>query len=83
MDRKKATYFDSETVSLLRATLDDAWACVRPELRAATSQSILAEALLKSAATGERNPERLRDAALMAITASGSFAADDGGPWAV
>ena len=79
MDRKKANYFDPETVSLLRAALDDAWARVRPELREAISQSILAEALLKSAATGERNPERLRDVALMAVT--GGFAADDGGHW--
>ena len=69
MPRKKAAYFDAETVSLLRATLDDAWGSLRPEQRAITSQSILAEGMLKLAAEGERNPGRLRDAALMAVAA--------------
>jgi hypothetical protein len=68
MDRKKPAYFDAETVSLLRATLDDTWARLRPEQQATTSRSVLAEGMLKSAATGERNPQRLRDAALMAVT---------------
>jgi hypothetical protein len=69
MHRKKTAYFDSETVSLLRVTLDNAWACLPPEQLATTSQSILAERILKLAAEGERNPERLRDAALMAVAA--------------
>jgi hypothetical protein len=34
MHHKKAANFDTETVSLLRATLDDAWASLRPEQRA-------------------------------------------------
>jgi hypothetical protein len=69
MYRKKAAYFDRETVSLLRVTLDDAWACLPPKQRATTSQSILAERILKLAAEGERNPARLRNAALMAVAA--------------
>ena len=69
MHRKEATHFDAETVSLLRATLDDAWSCLRAEQRAVTSQGILAERILKLAAEGERNPQRLRDAALMAAVA--------------
>ena len=69
MDRRKVANFDPETVSLLRAALDDAWACLPPEQRATTSQSILAEGMLKSAAEGERNPKCLRDAALMAVAA--------------
>ena len=69
MPRKKAAYFDTETVSLLRATPDDARASLRPEQRAITSQSILAEGILKLAAEGERNPKRLRDAALTAVAA--------------
>jgi hypothetical protein len=56
-------------VSLLRATLDDAWARLRPGQQATISRSILAEGMLKSAAKGERNPQRLRDAALMAVIA--------------
>ncbi len=66
MDRKKAANFDPETVSLLRATLDDAWASLRPEQQAVTSQTVLAESILKSAAKGERNRDRLRAAALRA-----------------
>jgi hypothetical protein len=34
-----------------------------------TSRTLLAERILKSAAKGERNPERLRDAALTALAA--------------
>jgi hypothetical protein len=62
-------YFDLKTVSLLREVLDDAWACLPPEQRATTSRTILAERILKSAAKGERDPERLLDAALMAVAA--------------
>lgn len=69
MHRKKFANFDPETVSLLRATLDDAWACLPPKQQATTSPSILAEGILKLAAEGERNPKRLRDAALMAVAA--------------
>jgi hypothetical protein len=59
--------FDPETVSLLRKTLDDTWERLGPEQRAATSRTLLAEGILKSAAKGERNPERLRRAALTTI----------------
>ena len=66
MDQKKPAYFDLETVALLRETLDDAWACLRPQERATTSRTQLAEGILALAAEGERNPDRLIDAALMA-----------------
>jgi len=69
MDNKQPVYFDLATVALLRETLDDAWACLRPEQRATTSKTLLAEGILKSAAKGERNPERLLDAALTAVAA--------------
>ena len=39
------------------------------EQRATMSRTLLAERILKSAAKGERNPERLRNAALMSIAA--------------
>ena len=61
----KPAYFDLETIALLRETLEDAWASLRPEQRAATIKTTLAERILKSAAQGERDPDRLRDAALM------------------
>ncbi len=61
---KAPAYFDPETVAILKETLDDAWACLRPEQQATTQKSALAERILKSASQGERDRERLRDAAL-------------------
>ncbi len=69
MDTNGPVYFDLKTVALLRETLEDAWACLPPQQRAATSRTILAEGILKSAAKGERDPERLREAALMTVAA--------------
>jgi hypothetical protein len=69
MDTKPPVYFDIDTVLLLRETLDDAWASLPPQQRATTSKTLLAERILKSAAGGERDPERLLDAALMAVAA--------------
>ncbi|MEJ2377545.1 MAG: hypothetical protein P8Y71_19845 [Pseudolabrys sp.] len=69
MDTKQPVYFDIDTVLLLRETLEDAWASLPPQQRAATSKTLLAERILKSAAAGERDPERLLDAALMAVAA--------------
>ena len=66
MKPKEPAYFDLETVALLRETLDDAWACLRPQERATLSRTQLAEGILALAAQGERNPDRLLDAALMA-----------------
>ena len=62
-------YFNPETVTLLRETLDDAWACLRTEQQAAMQKTALAERMLKSAAQGERDSTRLRDAALMHLDA--------------
>ena len=70
MDINEPVYFDLATVSLLRETLDNAWASLRPEQRAKTSRTLLAEGILKAAAKGERNPESLIDAALMASVAA-------------
>jgi hypothetical protein len=58
-------YFDPETVALLRTTLDRAWASLPPNQQARTSRSIMAERILKAAAKGERDPDRLRIRALM------------------
>jgi hypothetical protein len=68
MDEKKPVYFDLKTVSLLRDALDDAWACLRPQERETMSRTQLAEGILALAAEGERNPDRLIDAALMAAS---------------
>jgi hypothetical protein len=61
---KEVVRFDPEIVALLRETLDDAWACLSPELQATMLKTALAERILKSAARGERDPKRLRAAAL-------------------
>jgi len=62
MTGREAVYFDPETVTLLRETLDDAWACLSPDLQATMQKTALAER--KSAARGERDRKRLRAAAL-------------------
>ena len=62
--REEVVAFDPETVALLREALDDAWACLSPELQARIQKTALAERILKSAARGERDRKRLRAAAL-------------------
>jgi len=60
MVRHKPAHFDRQTVDALREILDEAWDRLSPELQAV----VLAERILKSAAKGERDRERLIDAAL-------------------
>ncbi len=69
MDGNEPAYYDSETVALLRETLDDAWDCLRPQQQATMLKTTLAERILKAAAQGERDRERLRDAALIDLPA--------------
>lgn len=57
-------YFDPETIALLRTTLDRAWESLPPNRKSELSRSLLAERILKAAALGERDPERLRVLAL-------------------
>ena len=64
MDDKESAYFDLETIALLREALDDAWASLRPDQRATKLKITLAERILAAAAQGERDRERLLDAAL-------------------
>jgi len=61
--------FDPETVTLLRETLEDAWACLPPEQQATMQKTALAARILKTAAQGERDRQRLRDAALVDLAA--------------
>ncbi len=62
--------FDPETLDLLRSVLDEAWESLRPEQQAQRSKSLLAASILKLAATGERDPIRLRTRAVTEVTAS-------------
>jgi len=49
--------------------LDSTWACLPPEQQATMQKGKLAARILKSAAQGERDCNRLRDAALMDLAA--------------
>jgi hypothetical protein len=69
VETKHPNQSDIETVLLLREALDDAWASLRPEERAERSRISLAEGIRKAMANGERDPERLREAALIAVAA--------------
>jgi hypothetical protein len=62
--------FDPETIDLLRSVLDEAWGSLRPEQQAQRSKSLLAAIILKLAATGERDPIRLRTLAVTEVSAS-------------
>ena len=66
MQSKQPVCYDPKTVALLRRAVDDAWDSLQPVQRALTSRALLAERILNLAAKGERNPRRLRDAALAA-----------------
>ena len=61
--------FDSATIAAMKMALEDAWDRLGPELQATTTKTTLAERILKSASGGERDYERLRDAALNGIAA--------------
>src|SRR4029078_13290277 len=56
--------FDPETIMVLKEVLDDAWARLRPEQQANTLKTTLAQRIFRFAAHGERDRERLLDAAL-------------------
>ena len=61
---KAAVHFDAETIALMKVALDEAWNRVPPKLPATMLKTSLAERILKSATAGERDRERLREAAL-------------------
>jgi hypothetical protein len=61
---KAAAHFDTETIALMKEALDDAWDRLPPQKQATLLKTMLAERILKSAAEGERNRDRLLDAAL-------------------
>ncbi|MFZ1952747.1 MAG: hypothetical protein WCF66_01130 [Pseudolabrys sp.] len=64
MAGKTPVSFDRETVTVLREILDDAWARLRPAQQATMLRTTLAERILRCAAQGERDRERLMDPAL-------------------
>jgi hypothetical protein len=69
MNQSEPAHFDLDTVSLLRKSLEDAWASLRPDQQAYVSRTVLAERILKCAAQGERDSQRLIEAALLDLDA--------------
>jgi hypothetical protein len=59
------TTYSSETVKLLRSVLDDAWASMGPDEKARSSKTLVAVRILKAAAGGERDPNRLLEQVLV------------------
>jgi hypothetical protein len=57
--------FDPETLALLKAVFEEAYALLPPHKRTHEMRSALAVRILKCAANGERNPTRLRAFALV------------------
>ena len=55
---KAAAHFDAQTIALMKVA--QAWDRRPPKLQATVLKTTLAERILKSAAEGERNRERLR-----------------------
>jgi hypothetical protein len=72
MLRAESRCYDPETVEMLRTALDEAWASLPAARQALISKTDLAERILALAATGERNPIRLRSAALNVAAAGTS-----------
>jgi hypothetical protein len=66
---KAVAHFDTQTIAIMKVALDDAWDRLPLKLQATVLKTTLAERILKSAAEGERNPERLREAALRDLAA--------------
>jgi len=61
--------YDPEAIALLLSALDEAWDALPPARQAMTSKATLAQRMLKLAANGERDPIRLRIAALIELVA--------------
>ena len=59
---------DPATLARLKAVFDEACNLLPPDRRSHEMRSILAVRILKCAAKGERNPQRLRTYALMQVT---------------
>jgi len=64
MHTNEPVQLDLKAVSIVAEVLDDAWHSLSPEQKAVMSKTVLAERILRSAAKGERDRERLRAAAL-------------------
>ena len=69
MVERQPPTLDAQTIALVSEVLEDAWDSIPPLQKATMQKSTLAVRILKSAARGERDRKRLRDAALMDLAA--------------
>ncbi len=58
-------YYDPETLTMLRGVLDEVWEALPADRQARMPKSEMAERILKRAADGERDPARLKAAAML------------------
>ena len=74
MRRQPVSYFDLETVSLMREALADAWASLTPGEQAGAVKSAFGQRIVHAAAAGERDRKRLTEAALSSeVSADGQL----------
>ena len=59
--------FQPELIQLMKSVLDDAAATLPESRRTSTMMAEMASQILACAANGERNPETLKNAALLAV----------------
>ena len=57
--------YDPETLTVLRAALDEAWALLPENRKSEAQKSDMAQRILRKAAEGVRDPFRLRASALV------------------
>jgi hypothetical protein len=57
--------YDPETLTMLRGVLDEVWDALPNDRQARMPKSEMVERILKRAASGERDPIRLKAAALL------------------
>jgi hypothetical protein len=73
MFKHAGAHFDPETIALMDAVLDEAWASLLPHQQDEISRIDLAKRILNAAARGERDPKRLRAFALNGIGAEAAI----------
>jgi hypothetical protein len=62
--------FRPEIFELLESILEETWDSLRPDERARTSKTIVAQRILRAVASGERDPARLRIEAVSGVVTS-------------
>ena len=69
MSQSAESGYDPETVAILQTALDDAWNALSPARRTQMTRTEIASRILKCASGGERDPAKLRAAAVTTIVA--------------